>query len=138
MKYLLDTCVISELIKKNPNPKVVQWIALAEEASLFISVVTVGEIHKGIAKLPESNKKGKLHAWVRYDLEERFKNRILHYDLQTAAIWGKIQAHSELSGKAMPVLDGLIAATGIAYDLTVVTRNTTDMAISGVALINPW
>jgi predicted nucleic acid-binding protein len=138
MNYLLDTCVISELIKRNPNPKVVQWIAKAEEASLFISVLTVGEIHKGIEKLPESKKKEKLHAWVRYDLEERFKNRIINYDLQTAAVWGKIQAHSELSGKAMPAIDGLIAATGIAYDLAVVTRNTADMKISGVTLINPW
>jgi predicted nucleic acid-binding protein len=138
MKYLLDTCVISELIKKNPNPKVVKWIAKADEASLFISVLTVGEIHKGIEKLPEGKKKDTLHEWVRYDLEERFKNRIINYDLQTAAIWGKIQARSEISGKAMPVIDGLIASTGISYDLAVVTRNTIDMEISGVTLINPW
>jgi predicted nucleic acid-binding protein len=138
MNYLLDTCVISELIKKNPNPKVVQWVAKAEETSLFMSVLTIGEIHKGIEKLPESRKKEKLHDWVKYDLEERFKDRILNYDFQTAAIWGKIQAHSELSGKAMPAIDGLIAAIGLAYDLAVVTRNTIDMEISGVTLINPW
>ena len=138
MKYLLDTCVISELIKKKPNPKIVKWIAKAEESSLFMSVLTIGEIHKGIEKLPESRKKEKLHDWVRYDLEERFQNRILNFDLQTAVIWGRIQAHSELSGKAMPAIDGLIAATGLSYDLAVVTRNTTDMEISGVTLINPW
>jgi len=138
MRYLLDTCVISELIKKKPNPKIVQWIAKEEENNLFMSVLTIGEIHKGIEKLPESRKKEKLHDWVRYDLEERFQDRILNFDLQTAVIWGRIQAHSELTGRAMPAIDGLIAATGLSYDLAVVTRNTTDMEISGVTLINPW
>lgn len=138
MNYLLDTCVISELIKKKPNSNIVQWIGEAEESSLFISVFTLGELHKGIEKLPESRKKEKLHAWVSYDLKERFHKRILNYDLQTAVIWAKIQAHSELSGKAMPAIDGLIAATGLSYDLAVVTRNTADMEMSGVTLINPW
>jgi len=138
MRYLLDTCVISELIKKKPNPKIVQWIAKEEENNLFMSVLTIGEIHKGIEKLPESRKKEKLHDWVRYDLEERFQDRILNFDLQTAVIWGRIQAHSELTGRAMPAIDGLIAATGLSYDLAVVTRNTTEMEISGVTLINPW
>ena len=138
MNYLLDTCVISELTKKNPNPNVIQWVAKAEESRLFISVLTIGEIYKGIAKLPKSKKKEKLYEWVKYDLKERFSERILDFDLQSAAIWGKVQAQSELSGKAMPAIDGLIAATGIAYNLTVVTRNTTDMEVSEVALFNPW
>ncbi|MBV5305679.1 MAG: type II toxin-antitoxin system VapC family toxin [Desulfobulbaceae bacterium] len=138
MRYLLDTCVISELIKKKPNPKIVQWIAKEEENNLFMRVLTIGEIHKGIEKLPESRKKEKLHDWVRYDLEERFQDRILNFDLQAAVIWGRIQAHSELTGRAMPAIDGLIAATGLSSGLTVVTRNTTDMEMSGVTLINPW
>jgi toxin FitB len=138
MRYLLDTCVISELIKMKPNPKIVQWIEKEEENNLFMSVLTIGEIHKGIEKLPESRKKEKLHDWVRYDLEERFQDRILNFDLQAAVIWGRIQAHSELTGRAMPAIDGLIAATGLSYGLTVVTRNTTDMEMSGVTLINPW
>ena len=138
MNYLLDTCVISELIKKKPNSNIVQWIAEAEESSLFISVFTLGELHKGIEKLPESRKKEKQHAWVSYDFKERFHKRILNYDLQTAVIWAKIQAHAELSGKAVPAIDGLIAATGLSYDLAVVTRNTADMEMSGVTLINPW
>ncbi len=138
MNYLLDTCVLSELIKKNPSPKVVKWVTKTEEANLYISVLNIGEIHKGIEKLPESKKKEKLHKWVNYDLKERFKNRIIDFDLKIAAVWGRIQAHSELLGKAMPTIDGLIAATGVAYDLTVVTRNTTDMEVSGVTLLNPW
>lgn len=138
MNYLLDTCVISELIKKQPNPKVVQWISDVEEASLFISVLTIGELHKEIEKLPESKKKNKLHKWVTYDLKKRFENKIIDFDLQTATIWGKIQANSELLGRTLRAIDALIAATGISHDLIVVTRNTKDMEISGVDLLNPW
>ena len=138
MNYLLDTCVISELTKKVTNTKVVTWISSIEETNLYISVLTIGEIHKGIEKLPKSKKNEKLHKWVNCDLKERFKNRIIDFDIQTATVWAKAQAHSELLGKAMPAIDGLIAATGISYDLTVVTRNTKDMEISGVTLLNPW
>lgn len=138
MNYLLDTCVISELVKKNPNSKVVKWVSTADENNLFISVLTIGEIHKGIEKLPASKKKESLQNWVNYDLKERFKNRIVDLDLHAATTWGKAQASSELLGKAMPAIDGLIAATGIAYDLTVVTRNTKDMEESKVNLLNPW
>ncbi len=138
MKYLLDTCVISELIKKNPSQKVIKWVSKIEENNLFISVLTVGEIHKGIEKLPARKKKEQLHKWVNYDLKERFKDRIIDFDLLTATTWGKVQAQSESVGKAMPAIDGQIAATGISYDFTVVTRNTTDMEISGVSLFNPW
>lgn len=138
MNYLLDTCVISELIKKQPNPKVVQWISNIEEAGLFVSVITIGELHRGIEKLPESKKKKRLHKWVTYDLKQRFENKIIDFDLQTATIWGKIQANSELLGQTLPAIDALIAATGISHDLIVVTRNTKDMEISGVDLLNPW
>ena len=138
MKYLLDTCVLSELIKKSPSQKVVEWISDIEESNLFISVLTVGEIHKGIEKLPVSKKKEQLYKWVNNDLKERFKDRIIAFDLQTATTWGKIQAQSELAGKALPAIDGQIAATGITYELTVVTRNTKDMEISGITLVNPW
>ncbi len=138
MKYLLDTCVISELVKTNPNKRVVKWIFGTTETNLFISVLTIGELHKGIEKLPESRKKEKLHKWLNCDLKERFKNRIINFDLQVATIWGKIQARSESAGKAMPAIDGMIAATGIANDFIIVTRNISDMEISGASLLDPW
>jgi len=138
MKYLLDTCVISELIKKNPNKQVVEWISKTTETNLFISVLTIGELHKGIEKLPESRKKEKLHKWLNCDLKERFKDRIIDFDLQVATTWGKIQARSESAGKAMPAIDGMIAATGIANDFIIVTRSTSDMEISGASLLDPW
>ena len=138
MKYLLDTCIISELIKKSPSSKLIKWFSTKDENQLFISVFTIGEIHKGIEKLPRSKKKNKLHHWVNHDLKERFNNRILDFDLKSATIWGKIQADSEMQGKSMPAIDGQIAAIGIRYDLTVVTRNIKDMESSGVILLNPW
>ncbi len=138
MKYLLDTCVISELIKQQPDQKVIQWISNVEETRLFVSVLTIGELHKGVEKLPESRKKSTLHKWITYDLKKRFENRIVDFDINTATTWGKIQAKSELIGKTLPAIDGLIAATGIFNDLVVVTRNIKNMEVSGVDLLNPW
>ena len=138
MKFLLDTCVISEIIRPKPSSKVIKWIKNEEENNFFISVLTVGELHKGIEKLPESKRKEELHNWVENDLKERFWNRIINIDLHVAMQWGKIQGIAEKAGKPMPAIDSLIAATGIAHHLTVVTRNATDMKESGVVLLNPW
>lgn len=137
MKFLLDTCVISELSKKKPNAKITKWISSINENNLFLSVLTIGEIYKGVEKLPDSEKKSRLYSWVTNELQERFNNRILNLDIVAASIWGKIQAQSELAGKPMPIIDGQIAAIGICNNLTVATRNVSDLAISGVLLYNP-
>ena len=138
MNYLLDTCVLSELIRENPEANVASWISGIPETSMYLSVLTIGEIHKGIEKLPESKKKDRLHKWVNSDLCIRFKNRILDLDLEVSTKWGQIQGKAEQVGKPMPLIDGLIAATALSHDLIVVTRNTEDMEQSGVTLINPW
>ncbi len=138
MKFLLDTCVISEMVPQNPSRKVVDWITNEDENSFFISVLTFGELHKGIEKLDESKRKEELHNWVENDLKERFVIRTINIDLRVALLWGKIQGLAEKSGRPMPAIDSLIAATGIAHHLTVVTRNTADMEASGVPLFNPW
>ncbi|MGD2086709.1 MAG: type II toxin-antitoxin system VapC family toxin [Candidatus Aminicenantes bacterium] len=138
MKYLLDTCVISELIKKEKNSKVVKWIKKRKESSLFISVLTVGEIQKGISKLPDSHKKEYLKTWIDNDLKKRFSGRILEITEEIATSWGEIQAKSESEGKKMPAIDSLIAATAIKNNLTVVTRNEKDIENSGCKSINPW
>ena len=138
MKYLLDTCVISEIIRPKPSIKVTRWIKKEDENNFYLSVLTIGELHKGIEKLDESRRKEELHNWVENDLKERFWTRIIDIDLQTAVIWGKIQGMTERVGKPMPAIDSLIAATGIAHHLTVVSRNTSDMKESGAALLNPW
>jgi len=138
MKYLLDTCVISELIKRKPNANVVNWISEVTEDSLFISVFTIAEIHKGIEKLPKSKKKIELHKWINNELLIRFQDRILDFNLNSAANWGNIVAKTEKEGKPIPLMDSLIAATGFTYELVVVTRNINDMKNSGVTLFNPW
>jgi toxin FitB len=138
MKYLLDTCVISEIIRPKPSSKITKWIKNEDESNFFLSVLTIGELHKGIEKLTESKRKRELHNWVENDLKERFWSRIIDIDVQTAMVWGKIQGMAESIGRPMPAVDSLIAATGITHNLTVVTRNISDMKESGVSLFNPW
>ncbi len=138
MNYLLDTCVISELIKKFPDKKVVNWISKIPEESLFLSVFTIAELHKGIEKLSAGRKKTELHEWVNLDLKNRFENRILIFDLDAAEKWGAIQAAAEISGTPMSLIDGLICSIAITHEMTLVTRNIKDMVASGVALLNPW
>lgn len=138
MNYLLDTCVISELIKKQPDKNVITWISKVPEKSLFLCVFTIGEIHKGIEKLPASKKKLELHDWINFDLKERFENRILVFDLKASEKWGVIQGNAELVGTPMSLIDGLISSIAITHEMTLVTRNSKDMQASGVKLINPW
>ena len=138
MKYLLDTCLISELVKKEPNPAVVNWLDGQDEQKLFLSVLNLGELQKGISKLPGGAKKDELQAWVALDLVERFTGRILEIDLETALSWGKLQGEAEQAGEKLPVMDALIAATAAAHGLVVVTRNVKDMERCGARVCNPW
>jgi toxin FitB len=138
VKYLLDTCVISELVKKEPNPAVVRWLDEQDEQNLFLSVLNLGELQKGISKLPDGAKKKELQAWVALDLVERFDGRILEVDLDTALAWGRLQGEAERSGEKLPVMDSLIAATATAHGLVVVTRNVRDMERCGVRVCDPW
>ncbi len=138
MKYLLDTCVISELIKKIPNKNVLRWLENQDEEDLYLSVLTFGEIQKGIEKAPDKIRKKKLQAWLEKDLRERFEGKIIPVDLKVAIKWGEIQGITEKEGRTMPSIDGLIAISALAYGCTVVTRNTSDMENSTVELLNPW
>ncbi|MBT4292570.1 type II toxin-antitoxin system VapC family toxin [bacterium] len=138
MKYLLDTCVVSELVKNIPDQKVKSWFRSVKEEDLFISAVTIGEIVKGTERLPQGKRKEEFIKWMNIGVINRFKNRIIDFDLEVAAVWGRIQANSEDLGRKMPAIDGQIAASAIANNLTVVTRNKSDMEISGVRLFNPW
>jgi predicted nucleic acid-binding protein len=138
VRYLIDTCVIYELARTTPSQSVRAWATENDEGSLYLSVLTFGELHKGIARLKPSRKKERLHQWVEHDLKERFRTRVLDIDSRVAKVWGEIQGRSEVKGRPMPAIDSLIAATGVAHDLTVVTRNTADMQQSGVSLLNPW
>ena len=138
MKFLLDTCVISDLVKLKPSHAVVAFINSCPEERLFLSSLTIGELQKGISKLPPSDKKESLQHWLNIDLQNRFAGRIIPLDIDVAQTWGHIQGIAEKDGKPMPVMDALIAATALTHDLTVVTRNTRDMEPSCAKLLNPW
>ncbi len=138
MSYLLDTCVVSEMVKSRPNPKVIKWVRSCQEDDLFLSVIVVGEIQKGVSRLPESATKKQLEQWLESQLIHRFAGRIVTIDGHVARKWGEILAKCELSGKVISVIDAFVAASGLAHNLTVVTRNTDHMKQSGVSLHNPW
>ena len=138
MRYLLDTCVISELIRPMPNQDVVEWIEQEDESMLFISALTFGEIEKGIQKLQDGRKKLKLQHWLEHDLHLRFKSRIINIDEEVASLWGRLSGNCQNQGKPLHVIDGLLAATAISHGMTLVTRNTKDMNSTPVMLLNPW
>ncbi len=138
MSFLIDTCCISELTKKQPDPNVKTWFSRYDETEMYVSVITFGELIKGIEKLSTSKKKATLVNWINNDLKQRFRNRILDVSMTEIKKWGEIQAFSEKKGIPLPAIDGLIAATALVHDLSVVTRNVSDMIPSGVDIINPW
>ncbi|MCG2739835.1 MAG: type II toxin-antitoxin system VapC family toxin [Syntrophaceae bacterium] len=138
MKYILDTCAISELVAKQPNPKVVEYVDSLDPDDVYLSVVTIGEISKGIEKLPKSKRKQELHTWLKEDLLVRFDGKIIPLDTDVLLEWGLLTARLESSGKTLPAMDSLIAATVLARTLILITRNVDDFEDTGVEIINPW
>jgi predicted nucleic acid-binding protein len=138
VSYLIDINCISELVKPDPEEKVIRWFSNHKELDLYLSVITIGELRKGIERLPSSKKKHRLNHWINEDLLHRFNNRVLDVTQVEVNQWGKTLAKAESIGRQLPAIDALIAATAIAHDFAVVTRNTKDMEASGVELINPW
>jgi tRNA(fMet)-specific endonuclease VapC len=138
MKYLLDTNVVSELVARQPNPRVVEWLDLQDPDEIYLSVITVGEIRKGIAKLPPSKRKQMIQAWLESDLLLRFHGRIVEIGVQTMLKWGELAGRLEKSGKQMSAIDSLIAALALEGDFTLVTRNEQDFENADIAVVNPW
>ena len=136
--FLLDTNVLSELIKPKPDGNVLRWIEEADESILFLSVLTLGEIRSGIARLGRGARRGRLESWLQVDLRSRFHGRVLPIDEAIADRWGTISATAAFKGKPVPVVDGLIAATALHHNLTLVTRDGSDVAGTGVSTVNPW
>lgn len=138
MTYLLDTCLISETITKQPNQQVLDWLDAQLSEILYLSVITIGEIAKGISKLTVSKRKESLTKWLNETLPHRFKNRILGLDIATMILWGNLVAELEQNGRPLPAMDSLIAATAVQNSLTLVTCNEKDFAGTKVLIINPW
>lgn len=138
MNYLLDTCLLSELRKPEPDAGVVAWVSDVDEARLFVSVLSLGEIQKGVAKLADGRRKNAFQHWLEQDLLVRFEGRILPLDLDMALEWGFMSAATENRGKPAPVVDALLAVTAIVRHLTLVTRNDKDFSGFPVKVLNPW
>jgi predicted nucleic acid-binding protein len=138
MNALLDTNVLSEARRPAPDLKVLAWLDYVDEDRIFISTASIAELRRGVALMSAGRRRDALAAWIAHDLPMRFANRILPIDQLIAERWGDLMAASRRSGHALSVMDGFFAATALAHDLTLVTRNTKDFAPFGVPLFNPW
>ena len=138
--FLLDTNVISEFARPDnkPDPRVKQWLEAADPDSLHASVLTFGEIRRGIEKLQPGKRRTHLETWLDRDLHEWFENRLLVVDEMIANRWGLLAAVAQRKGTPLAIIDGLLAATALEHKLTVVTRNSTDFNNVGVSILNPW
>lgn len=138
MSFLLDTNVISDLVAAEPTPAVIDWVGSLPEERLYLSVITVGVLKKGIEKLKDGRRRSSLAEWLEGELLVRFKGRILPLDLPTLLTWGAMTASLERRGRVLPAIDSLLAATAAQAGLTLVTRNTDDFEGTGIELLNPW
>lgn len=135
MSYLIDTNVLSELRRKDPNPSVVNWVTNRPPSILYLSVLTLGEIRKGVEALADSTRKRELTDWLEADLPHFFAGRMLSIDVRVADRWGQIMA---AAGRPLPAIDSLLAATALHHGLSLVTRNSKDFQYQGLDVINPW
>jgi predicted nucleic acid-binding protein len=135
--YLLDTCVLSEFFKQQPDQNVVDWVDSESETSQWISSLTVAELKKGITRLAPSRRKTELERWFGKTMI-RFESRVINFDTAIAYRWAAMIASLESKGRRMPVIDSLIAATALEHNLTIVTRNEADFADTGASVLNIW
>lgn len=137
MSFLLDTNIVSEWVKPEPNPGVVQWTDSTDEEGIFLSVVSLTELRYGIDRMAPGKRQRRLDEWLRYELPRRFENSILPVDSRTADACGRIVHRSDLLGRPIEAMDAFIAATAEVYGLTLVTRNISDFIVIK-EVFNPW
>jgi len=138
MNYILDTNVLSELVAREPDQKVVNWVDSVDQESVFLSAITIGELKKGIEKLPVSKRKKTLASWLEKDLLVRFRDRVLLLDVPVMLTWGSLVARLEKEGKPLPAIDSLLAATAAQTGFTLATRNTDHFEPARISIFNPW
>jgi predicted nucleic acid-binding protein len=136
--FLLDTNIPSELISTNRDPRVENWVYAQNQQSLYLSAVSIGELRRGIVILPVSKRRTHLEQWLERELMPWFRGRILPVTAGTGNRWGILDGERRLKGTPLGAADGMIAATALEHDLTLVTRNVKDFAGLGLVLLNPW
>ncbi|MHB1326035.1 MAG: PIN domain-containing protein [Thermoleophilia bacterium] len=135
MSYLLDTNVISESVRRTPDKAVIAWLKGIPGEALYVSVLTLGEVRKGIEGLKDHQRREKLRVWLEHDLPDWFEDRVLTIDTPVADRWGRLLASA---GRPLPTIDSLLAVTALHHELRLVTRNTKDFEFPGLEVINPW
>jgi predicted nucleic acid-binding protein len=138
VRYLLDTCVLSDPTQRRPNAGVKDWYARTPETNMYVSVLSIGEIRKGLVKLAGTPKAARIGAWLDHELLQRFDQRLLGVDIDVCNLWGTLCGELLQRGCPSPVTDSLIAATALTHELTLVTRNVKDFRNFDIAVINPW
>jgi hypothetical protein len=138
LNFLLDTNVVSEWVKPRPALGVVKWLAEVDEDRVFLSVITLAELRRGIARMSQGGRRSRLDEWLRAELPARFESRILAIESGVSLAWGDIVAEREKAGRPVGATDAFIAATARVHDLTLVTRNEQEFAGSVFAILNPW
>jgi hypothetical protein len=138
MSFLLDTNVVSEVTRPQPSVAVLEWMAAQDPDSLFISAITLGELQRGALLLPSGAKRKALMQWIETGIKEAFADRILPVDAHVMERWAQLEAATTRSGRRLAAMDGLIAATALAHELTLATRNQADFAGRDVPLVDPW
>ena len=135
MSYLIDTNVLSELRRKTPDARVVQWLAARPVSTLYLSVLTLGELRKGIEAMPKSARRLALLDWLETERPAFFEGRVLPVNAAVADRWGRLLA---MAKRPIPAVDSLLAATAAHHGLSLVTRNVMDVKNLQVQVINPW
>ena len=138
MNFLLDTNVLSEATRPQPDVRVAEWLGARAALTLFVSIVSIAEIRKGILLLPVGRKRTKLGNWLESELLPAFANRVIALGEAEMNEWASLQADTEKKGRRLPVVDSLIAATARCHGLTIATRNIQDFRHCGVPVFNPW
>lgn len=135
---LLDTCLLSEMIRPRPDPGVVRWFDVQDEFRLYMSVLTLGELSYGADRLAPGARRDALHRWIHRDLQNRFEGRLLLVDEAVSKKWGALRAQGQNQGRPLPPVDGLLAATALVHECLLATRNVQDFIHTDVRIVNPW
>lgn len=138
MSYLLDTNVLSEVRRPAPDANVLIWLDRVDEDRVYLSVISIAEIARGVALLDAGRRRDELAAWLEHELPARFESRLIQIDAQTALTWGRLMGEAKKAGRGLSVMDGWIAAIALVHDLVLVTRNIRDFEGLGIPLLDPW
>jgi predicted nucleic acid-binding protein len=135
--FLLDTNAVSEWVKPRPNPGVIDWMEMADEDRIFISVISLAELRYGVERMAAARRRSQLERWLQDELPLRFESRVLPVDNTVAEAWGRTVSRAEAAGRPIGAMDAFLAATAETHQLTLVTRNVSDFPLLK-AVLNPW